>query len=592
MKKVFIMILVLLALCACEKAPEEPAEEKEPVSQELIEDSNSSEDKLTEELPPEKEVDPLEKACVAEVRGMWFGNENSRWEKDGFSATPGNVQLLGDGVFSYNFIIETGDVIFSFPAKGVVSLKDMDSFSPSKQGNHVLASWGTEGVLENGTRFFITLGKILFVDEGFELLGQILLPENDYYHMWPMSVALTSEGGYYVPVCQIPKNGTAPSGQGVIYTYDANFEQVSKIGDFPIPYERYGEGFLPVFAENSYFYEFEGRQYLSSSLEYDLETTDGYELREYSENLTDGDFSVSYASGKKYDPENPEAPFSDFIILRNKNSIANYIEVEKFLPLGYDENGNLAATLSVKGKGNTAVVTSEFYHNEITLDFRKKTVTAEYAFEDEHLSKAFDVTDDKVFSLHEASYSGGGDGWGFSVVLRNAETGELSYMFDGGSGVFCGFLKNGDIYYQTTTSLKIYDPATKEVTFALEDKFPFNSSSTEGDYRCLLAFRRDPDDMSYMILFWEGTADEINQENGAKLPCYKVAFFDAEGNHLKTCESEIPVALGMYSWPQDAVFYYKNGKYTVTTLGSKGDNGINFTFTVADEEFSKPKKNK
>lgn len=595
MKKLFIMLLAsLLLLCACEKEPSEPVkeDEKEPVSQEQIDNFNSSEDKLVEEVPEEPEKDPVEEACVAEVRGMWLGGQKDEWKSEGFSATPGNVHLLEDGVFSYNFIIETGDIIFSFPAKGVVSFKDMENFRPEKQGDHVLASWGGEGVLENGTRFFMTLGKVVFVDENFELVGQILLPENDYYHVWPMSVALTDENGYYIPVCQIPKDGKAPSGKGVIYTYDSNFEQVSKIGDFPIPYGSFGENALPKFSENSYFYEFEGREYLSSALEYDLEKTEGYVLSEYSENIYDKDYSVTYASGKKYDPENPDSPSSKFIILKKNGKIENYIEVENFYPLGYDENGNVAATLSVSDSGKKAVVTSEFYHREIALDFRKKTLEAEYAFEDEHLSKAFDVTEDKIYSLHEASYTSGGDGFGFSVVLRNAETGELSYMFDGGVGTYCGFLKNGEIYYKTQTALRIYDPATKELTFSLEEKFPFNAESVNGDYRCLLAFRRDPENMSYTILYWEGSSDQVYGENGAEPPCYKIAFFDAEGNLLKTVKSDIPVALGMHSWPQEAVLYYNDGKYTVTTLGSKGDNGINFEFTPATEEFSKPKKNK
>ena len=168
----------------------------------------------------------------------------------------------------------------------------------------------------------------------------------------------------------------------------------------------------------------------------------------------------------------------------------------------------------------------------------------------------------------------------------------MNFMFTAGN-TNQGFFKNGDIYYQAWDSLKVYSSETRELIFALEDKFPLNADSEKGDYRIISAFRRDPDTLEFMIVYLEGQPDiSLYLDGKEKLPVYKIAFFDAEGNLKETYESEIPAAIGMYNWPQDAVIYYRNGKYTVTTLGDKNDKGINFTFNYSDKTFSEVKKNK
>ena len=95
-----------------------------------------------------------------------------------------------------------------------------------------------------------------------------------------------------------------------------------------------------------------------------------------------------------------------------------------------------------------------------------------------------------------------------------------------------------------------------------------------------------------MIVYWEGTPNSIYSDDVGGLPVYDIGFFDESGNLLETYESKIPVSLGMHSWPQDAVIYYKDGKYTVTTLGDDKYPGINFTFNHYTGEFSAAKKNK
>ncbi len=591
MKKIIILLLALLVLCSCTKEPPvSDSENNSSVSQEDIDKFNSSEDTVPVE-PPKEETDPVETASVAEVRGMWAGHKRDEWKKAGFSASPGNVIFQDNGVFSYTFTIKANDLVFSFPAFGTIAYKDMENFSPEKQVDHILATWGCDGVLDNGIRYFITLGKIVFVDKDFEFKGQILLPENSYSHLWPISVAFSEETGYVIPVCKIPKDHSSPSESGIIFTYDENFKLVSESGGIPVIYETFGENYLPCFSEDSYLYLFKETPYLSSALEYNLDDNSGYYHSDFETKFYDGDRAVAFIQGRKIDPEDPYKPNAEYAVLLEDKNIVDYIELDEFYPFALGTGGISIANAEIFDEGRKAEITDDFYHRTILLNFKKGTVETKYTFTEEDLSEAFDLSSDKKYSLHSAS-DPENNGISFSVVLKNNEKGSMKYLFRGGLGIHCGFLKNDDIYFQTKDALKIYSAETGEMTFDLGRKFPLNTSDRRENYRSVVAFRRDPEDLSFMIVYWEGSPESVYSDDESGLPVYAVAFFDESGNLLKTYESKIPVSLDMHSWPQDAVIYYRDGKYTVTTLGSKNDKGINFTFDHNKGEFSEIRKNK
>ena len=590
MKKLIIILFAILLLCSCSKEPAPPASENSvpevPNSEQLLEEPPE------DEKPPEKEpTDPVEQAKVAEVRGMWYSGYREKWEDEGFSATPGNVTFFEDDVFSYAFTINTGEIIFSFPAKGTLAFNDMENFSAEKQGNHIHATWGCEGVLENGVRYFITLGKIVMVDEDFEFVGQILLPENSYYHMWPMSVAVSEDGEYVIPVCRIPKNQSEPTG-GIVLTYGANFELLSEAGEIPFLTHRFGDYYIPQFSEKSYTYSFKNAHYLSSVLEYNLDENTAFFKPGEGYSFFDGDYSVSFIKGKKYEGEEDYNHYSlaNYVLLKEGHDIIDYMELEEEFGFAPGTEDSSLALADISESARKAEVYDDFYHRTITVNFRKKNVEAEYVFEEKHLTNLYDKSDDGKYSLYAVSETSGGDSVAFNLVLKNNETGETRYMFS--NGIANGFLRNGDIYRQEWDSLRIYSPETGELLFAMEDKFPFNFSDNEEDYRCLLAFRRDPNDLSFMIVYWEGEHGVFTEEDPDEYPVYKIAFLTADGTLLRTYESEIPVELGMYQWPLDSVIYYRDGKYTITNLESKDNKGINFVFDSEAETFSEPKKNK
>lgn len=584
MKKIIFLVFALLALCAC--GTEEPAEQTKPIQKEELAESVSEEEVPPEE--PKEEIDPIKKAALAEIRGMWVDKVLSSWRTSGFSAVPNNISFLEDGVFSYNFTITRGNQIVSFPAKGIITYQNMDSFAVENQSKHILATWGCDGILPSGARYFITLEKVVFFDANFEFLGEIILEENSYFHLWPISVAETPDGGYIIPVCKIPKDNSTPSGIGTLLSYDANFEFIEETGDVPIYYESFEKASLPAFCEESFIYLYKNAPYLSSIYCYNLEDLSAYQVLPESGKYFDENRYITFVSGQKIDAENPNSAVYHLALIKEDNNIINYMELsEDFL---FDGENSVA---EISKNGNIATVFDDYYHRSITLNFKNKTAESEYVFLEEHLSEAFDVSADKIYSLHTTSETSGGDAIGYSVVLKNNLTGELKYLFDGGSGIFCGFLKNDDIYYQTLEDLKIYSPETSELIFDISNKFSLNADSYKGDYRCLLAFRRDPDTYHITVLYWEGSAQSISEPSTKfPTPVYKIAFLDDYGNMLKNYESNIPVAIGMYMWPQDAVIYYHNDKYTVTSLGFKEDKGINFTFDAEKEEFSEPRNNR
>lgn len=588
MKKLILLLLALVLFCSC-GYENPPAEEEEPASQEQTDDFNSLEDTLVDE-PPKEEKDPVETAAVAEIRGMWLNGKFSEWREEGFSASPGNIIFFEDNIFSYSFNIKSGDSIISFPAKGTLAYSDMENFSQENQADHILASWGSEGKLSSGIRYFISLGKIIFLDSDFEMVGQIFIPENDYYHIWPISVAYSEELGYIVPVCKIPKDGSKPSGVGLLYSFDENFELDEEMGEIPVSYSTFGECYLPCFSEDSYIYYYDDVPHLSSVLEYNLDTNTAFILDQEKSTFYDGERSIEFIKAKPYVFEDSsDTQYKNYALLKEGNDVLNYIALEE--SYGF-ENREVSSWAAIAKNGNKAEVFDDFFHRVFSLNFRKKTIEYEYVFEENDLSEPFDTTADKKYSLHTASVLAGGEALSFSVVLKNNETGEMNYMFTAGN-THQGFFKNGDIYYQSWDSLKVYSSETRELIFALEDKFPLNADPEKGDYRIIAAFRRDPETLEFMVVYLEGQPDiSLYLSGEEKLPVYKIAFLDAEGNIKETYESEIPVAVGIYNWPQDAVIYYRDEKYTVTTLGDKNDKGINFTFNYNDKTFSEAKNNK
>ena len=79
----------------------------------------------------------------------------------------------------------------------------------------------------------------------------------------------------------------------------------------------------------------------------------------------------------------------------------------------------------------------------------------------------------------------------FNVVLKNNETGKLTYLTDNGS-IFgeIGFLRNGDCYVMTGESLEIFNSEGEKI-FDLGEKLPLGYYENETMERRLLTFRRD-----------------------------------------------------------------------------------------------------
>ena len=127
------------------------------------------------------------------------------------------------------------------------------------------------------------------------------------------------------------------------------------------------------------------------------------------------------------------------------------------------------------------------------------------------------------------------------MFLKNNQTGEIRYfretggMYGGYS--FCGFLKNGDLYYMSSDSLKIYNPDTLEKTFDLGKNFDLEYREGE-PWRLLFTFRRDPVNMDFIIVYSDISEDSLDWENSpSKKFTYRVGFLDKDGNLLESYDT-------------------------------------------------------
>ncbi|MBQ6878303.1 MAG: hypothetical protein IJO22_07915 [Oscillospiraceae bacterium] len=349
---------------------------------------------------------------------------------------------------------------------------------------------------------------------------------------------------------------------------------------------------IPYISQNSSIYSYEGETYLKSSDLYRLSDGKVFSYSRNNQFFADG-YEVSFITVYSEPTEKFFARENEYVILCKGKEIIKTVPIGEQIYFGYDENGLPLAELSFSEKGKKAVVRDSFHCRDIAIDFEKEKYEISYSYSESDVSSAFAVSPNGKYSLHEAAFSSGGDGYMFDIVLKDIENKTFSYLCAGGMGVNSGFFKNGEIYCQSRDFLKVFSPETAEVVFDIEKNFSLEYELFAEEHIELLTFRRDPEDFSFVILYWEGpTAGFYDEAKADSIPHYKIGYLDPEGKLLKSFESKIPVALGMYCWPQDAVFHYKNGIYTVTTLGSKGSYGINFTFDSETETFSKAFENK
>lgn len=183
----------------------------------------------------------------------------------------------------------------------------------------------------------------------------------------------------------------------------------------------------------------------------------------------------------------------------------------------------------------------------ITFDFEKKQATLEYDIQPEHMEADSNViSPNGRYSIHSASWDGGGDMGFATLVLKDRQTGLLRYLAQsggmyGGNGSF-GFLSNNDIYLLESARLRILEPVTLEPRPFL---LPLGRLEGEERSRYLYTFRRDPTDGTFIVLFSESSSEDKWVEDPIAgyhaAFSYQIGLCDARGNLLERYDTMQPV---------------------------------------------------
>ena len=200
----------------------------------------------------------------------------------------------------------------------------------------------------------------------------------------------------------------------------------------------------------------------------------------------------------------------------------------------YNENGQITASFLTNAELHYAFGTKEYfeYNNlalditetddkvytiynpyvaqQLVIDFNTETIQSEYIYDHRWSYNVMETSADGKYSIVTGSHHGGGDAFYEANVLMENSTGKMKYIGETG-GMYggrneTGFFQNGDVYLYDYDAFDIYDTnmENSEPIWKLTDYFPLGENVAEGvEYRYLMAARRDPQDKSVAIIYFD-----------------------------------------------------------------------------------------
>ena len=253
-------------------------------------------------------------------------------------------------------------------------------------------------------------------------------------------------------------------------------------------------------------------------------------------------------------------------VIRQNGEIKEWFEIKDLEIRSLPESDEIAPpeiTFDESAKILTAK-TGEHPTYNVLVNFEKQTAEAWFSdIKEEYLEFTEKVSSNGKYSLYEGAFHGGGDITFSSVFLKDNSTNEFRYFRECGGMYggfnFYGFLKNGDLYYMSSDSLKIYNPDTLEKTFDLGKSFDLVYREGE-PWRLLFTFRRDPVNMDFIIVYSDISEDSLDWGNNpSKKFTYRVGFLDKEGKLLES---------------YDTGEFIRYGKFRVADVSLKLDGDI------------------
>ena len=310
--------------------------------------------------------------------------------------------------------------------------------------------------------------------------------------------------------------------------------------------------------------------------------------------FTDGNYSVKLY---RYKRENSEERGYAAFLYKNGEQKDSFFFEEYNLSTYHEEIDK--PTVKISADGKKAVYYSDYFAMTLEIDFENKTHSLKYEPEDRHISGIGATSADGKYSICLFGENGGGDAWYSHIAVKINETGKYHYMGEtggmyGGNGGY-GFLKNDDAYNYSSYMLQIFDSETGELKFDITKNFPLGYSSDGNQGRGIFTFRRNPDDFSYIIVYFEFDGgcswkevfddDKMYVCDGASYN-YKIGFLDSEGRLLESYDTGFPVLASPFGFYSVQMRYSEEKLLLFFDNSGKGEGHFEGEFDMKTKEFT------
>ena len=568
MRKLLLILLAVLMLCSCD-VQEEPVLE-EPVSPE----SSSSEetgfsqgDKIIQER-----VD--KNIYEYEFRHNPWAEELS---ERGISVSIENREFTTKEKWEAELLLKNSEKELSIPFSGIYAFN----------GN---IYYGTVLFPDEKTAVFCGNGKAVFFNtETLELWDFAPeFPDFEKENLWVNGAGINEKNGEIV-LFVTPMNPFQTE-EAITSILVFNGKGITESGFTVLRgTASSGEKKVPFFFRNSSYFEYDGESFLRLGYE-NINLENGIVWEESGDLVTaeNGIYRLEMAyTSPKQDIDIPGGYLA--VLYENGKAVNSMIFSEPdFCDPNYSGTEEKPALIV---KGDVAIFRFPYFAMELTLDFKNQTHKLEYKPTEMNMSEdsAPIRSADGKYTIYSFGFNGAGDIIGCHVAIRENETkkhfylGEKGGMYGGYGEV--GFLKNNDIYSYSLSELKIIDPKTLEIKFDINKNFPLGYNKENDSGRGLLTFRRNPEDFSYIVVYYEyeseiqwGGADVAQNCN------YKIGFLDSEGNLLESYDTGCGIIADSFGIC-NVEMRYSEEELTVIAFGDRGGVCFEGVFNMETKKF-------
>ena len=568
MRKLLLILLAILMLCSCD-VQEEPVLE-EPVSPE----SSSSEE--TEFSQGDKIIQERVDKNIYEYEfrhNPWAEELSER----GISVSIENREFTTKEKWEAELLLKNSEKELSIPFSGIYAFN----------GN---IYYGTVLFPDEKTAVFCGNGKAVFFNtETLELWDFAPeFPDFEKENLWVNGAGINEKNGDIV-LFVTPMNPFQTE-EAITSILVFNGKGITESGFTVLRgTASSGEKKVPFFFRNSSYFEYNGESFLRLGYE-NINLENGIVWEESGDLVTaeNGIYRLEMAyTSPKQDIDIPGGYLA--VLYENGKAVNSMIFSEPdFCDPNYSGTEEKPALIV---KGDVAIFRFPYFAMELTLDFKNQTHKLEYKPTEMNMSEdsAPIRSADGKYTIYSFGFNGAGDIIGCHFAIRENETkkhfylGEKGGMYGGYGEV--GFLKNNDIYSYSLSELKIIDPKTLEIKFDINKNFPLGYNKENDSGRGLLTFRRNPEDFSYIVVYYEyeseiqwGGADVAQNCN------YKIGFLDSEGNLLESYDTGCGILAGSFGIC-NVEMRYSEEELTVIAFGDRGGVCFEGVFNMETKKF-------